>query len=362
MRCVVRKLRKTLHRNLVSVHPEETEQELVRLRELDKAEAAVFPDPDNWWKPPTHDDLKPAYWIDPEPTFQGMLSSDRIAAYHYAVGRMIRPFQEQCLKPASYELTLGPLYLINGEKKTLDGDERRKVRIPPNSIVYVSMREQLLLPHWLVGRFDLAIDYIYDGLLLGTGPQVDPGFQGVLGCPLHNISSREITLEFCQPFAKIDFVKTSFGIGAEPSLGDFATDHDLRASCMTGYGGFPLKTFRQQKTWRRPIFFTPGDVKEVKSSVSEIDDQVKKNARVVARTRTFSIAGALAVVGLVATLFAALVGAFVYTLTYTDGKVADQQKIGTQLSNKVKMVSNTNHALCVRIEQLSPRRSRPPGC
>jgi deoxycytidine triphosphate deaminase len=346
------------------VSPEQAE--IDRLHALDEAEAALTPDPDQWWRPPDHDGLKPAYWIDPEPGFQGMLSSDRILAYHYAVGRMIRPFREKQLKPASYELSLGPLYLMDGEMKTLDGETNKSVKIPPNSIVFVSMREQLLLPHWLVGRFDLAIEYIYQGLLLGTGPQVDPGFQGVLSCPLHNISSSPITLPFCEPFAKIDFVKTSFGFGEGVRIPDVRSDKDLRAaSPLVGYLGQPLKVLQDTKTWRPPIFFAPRDVTEVKSSVSELDVEVKKNAKLVKRTRNFSIAGAIGVVALVATLFAGAVGAFVYTLTYTDGRIGDQKRLGgsvTSLTSDVKQLKADNAALCDRIVQLSPRRPIPKGC
>jgi len=108
----------------------------------------------------------------------------------------------------------------------------------------------------------------------------------------------------------------------------------------------------------KPIYFPPADVRQVRSSVARIADTVKENERVVSRTRTFSIAGALAVVALVATLFAAVVGAFVYTLTYTDGRVGDVKQVDSQLQT----VLQTNRALCARIELLSPKLGRPSGC
>jgi hypothetical protein len=52
------------------------------------------PIPDSWDDPPTPKGLSRFYWEDPEPGIQGMLSADRIRAYNYLVGRMIRPFQE----------------------------------------------------------------------------------------------------------------------------------------------------------------------------------------------------------------------------------------------------------------------------
>jgi deoxycytidine triphosphate deaminase len=292
-----------------------------QLEELDAQQLKAPPDVDTWAEAPATDTLTKAYWKDPDRDWQGMLSSDRIRDYHYRVGRMIRPFDMQNLKPASYELTLGPKCLVEGNPVTL-GPEQRILTIAPNSIVYVSMREQILMPHWLVGRFDLIIDLIYEGLLLGTGPQVDPGFQGVLSCPLHNISSREIEIEFCKPLVKIDFVKTSFGRGAR--LPAVMSDAELRAGgdLEHGYHDQVLRLWSSSKNWRPPITFAK-NVREVKSSVRALDDRTKHALQLVRDNRRFSVGAAVATVALLATLFAGAVGGFVYTLSYTDGRVSD---------------------------------------
>lgn len=295
-----------------------------------------------------------------------MISSDRILAYHYKVGRMIRPLQLANLKPASYELTLGPLYVMNGRQGTLSED-KRKLIIKPNSIAFVSMREQLLLPHWLAGRFDLSINFIYQGLLLGTGPQVDPGFQGVLSCPLHNISNGSIELEFGKPFAKIDFVKTSFGFGDDVEFPEVTNDAELRASSpLNGYEGHDLKVLGADKTFRTPILFAPDkDPTSIKSSVQAIDDRVKANVRLVTRNRNFSVAGAVAILALLATMFAACVGAFVYTLSYTDGRVNDRgvpPSEFTELKRTVDNLTAQNESLCESLTGLSPRNASPPSC
>jgi deoxycytidine triphosphate deaminase len=335
------------------------------LRSRDTAEAAQTPTYPGWAERPDEDTLTEWYWRDPEPGFQGMISSDRILAYHYKVGRMIRPFQEKNLKPASYEMTLGPLYVMNGRRGILS-DTRRKLIIEPNSIAFVSMREQILLPHWLVGRFDLSINFIYQGLLLGTGPQVDPGFQGVLSCPLHNISSGEIELVFGEPFAKIDFVKTSFGY--DVALPNVRSDDELRAAGkhLIGYEGQPLKLFARDKTFRPPILFAPDkDADRVLSSVRDLSDRVVRNERIVRRNRNFSVAGAVAVLALLATVFAGAVGAFVYTLSYTDGRVTDNTLPSQQVSdlrNAVELLTKQNRSLCDRVTQISLGRGPPPDC
>jgi len=83
------------------------------LEERDRREAAEPPEDHSW--PPKIDNpgLTNSFWRDPDPQNTAVLTADRIREYHYEVGRMIRPFQEAHLNPASYDLTLGPRCLID---------------------------------------------------------------------------------------------------------------------------------------------------------------------------------------------------------------------------------------------------------
>jgi hypothetical protein len=47
------------------------------------------------------------------------------------------------------------------------------------------------------------------GILLGTGPQVEPGYRGSLSCPLYNLTDRPIKIDYKQDFATIDFERTT---------------------------------------------------------------------------------------------------------------------------------------------------------
>jgi deoxycytidine triphosphate deaminase len=239
-------------------------------------------DPLHYWEDPGGFEAKgltDAYWNDPWPELQGMLTSEHIRAYHDAVGRMIRPFDSPRLKTASYELTLGARYLVENKEGLLSPAEPR-LRLPPNSLAFVSMQQVLLLPHYLVGRFDLAIDFIYQGLLLGTGPQADPGFQGGLSCPLHNISNEEIVIELGEPFAKIDFAKTAprpdsvrtawQDVKTESELARWLEEQPANSSSRVFKGGRP--------EWRKPIFGYMGN-KRPTSSVKELQRNVDKLRR-----------------------------------------------------------------------------------
>lgn len=234
-------------------------------------------DPLHYWEDPgPAKGLTAAYWDDPWPELQGMLTSEHIRAYHDAVGRMIRPFDPERLKTASYELTLGARYLVENEEGLLTTAQPR-LRLPPNSLSFVSMQQVLCLPHYLVGRFDLAIDFIYQGLLLGTGPQVDPGFQGGLSCPLHNISNQEIILELGHPFAKIDFAKTVPRPAAvQAAWKGLKTEDDLRGWIEAEPSSSYSRLFKGGRPdWRKPIFDYLG-AKRPTSSVAKLQAQVNR--------------------------------------------------------------------------------------
>lgn len=236
-------------------------------------------DPDTLSPPRAHWPPNPLHWNDPDPDASGMLSADRIRYYAEQLG-MIYPFDEQNLKPASYELTLGPRYQIEGKDGVLTREKQWLV-IPKNSIAFVSMGERLMLPHYIAARFNLSIEFIYQGLLLGTGPQVDPGFKGVLSCPLHNISNNSIRIKLGGPFAKIDFIKTTpiaersrdllDGAHSEPALYDLAKNKQL-----LGYSGRFNKLFNQAKCWREPIFDFPPGTQGVSSSVAPLERRISR--------------------------------------------------------------------------------------
>lgn len=266
----------------------------------------------DYWRKPEVTGLTRSYWDDPRPDLQGMLTAEAIAMYNDAIGGMIRPFDHQLLKPASYELTLGPRCMVEGKEKLLTA-RRSHLVIPKNSIVFVSMEQVLCLPHYIVGRFDLAIDFIYRGLLLGTGPQVDPGFQGGLGCPLHNISNEDIVMKVGDPFAKIDFVKT---IPREPAIqkcwSELKTEGELEA-WLSENPQSNIRLFKGgQPEWREPIFgYTKGH--RPTSSVQQL-------TRAFSRVRRYSIVGGISIVLAVAALVIA-------SLLLTAGDSATQKEL-----------------------------------
>jgi hypothetical protein len=106
--------------------------------------------------------------------------------------------------------------------------------VPRNSLVYIKLKQKLRLPFYMIGRHNLKIRYVYKGLLLGTGPQVDPGFEGQLFIPLHNFTTSNVYVYISgihNSFVSIDFVRTtSFGNVEGPNI---FTVKDLRNSLKT---------------------------------------------------------------------------------------------------------------------------------
>lgn len=81
--------------------------------------------------------------------------------------------------------------------------------IPPNSIVFVVPKTYFRVPPFLALRFNLHIKLVHSGLLLGTGPLVDPGFAGNLMIPVHNLTSQPVKVRGDQGFIWVEITKLS---------------------------------------------------------------------------------------------------------------------------------------------------------
>jgi deoxycytidine triphosphate deaminase len=141
---------------------------------------------------------------------KGMLLSNEIESFCQNKLLIAEDFDVKNLRPAAYTLRIGPKYVDSkGRVGQLDEKKKTYFKMEPNSIVYVSTLEKLDLPHYIAARFNLRVKWVYRGILLGTGPQVEPGFRGSLSCPLYNLTDQPIKIEYKQDFATIDFERTT---------------------------------------------------------------------------------------------------------------------------------------------------------
>lgn len=140
----------------------------------------------------------------------GVLSSREIKRYVNAF-RLICPFDEdKKLKGASYYLSMGDEYALQGKKgKLQDESGKDELTIPPFQVAIIKTKEIINMPRFLIGRWNIRVTQAYKGLLWVGGPQVDPGWVGHLFCPIYNLSDEDVILKKGDLIATIDFVRTT---------------------------------------------------------------------------------------------------------------------------------------------------------
>src|SRR6266853_4086746 len=151
---------------------------------------------------------------DPYPEIPAaLLNSAHIKKYADKIG-LLDPFESDRRKSASYEIPFyGTVYIWDAKTKKKEASERatrgKTFTVEPNSIAYIYLATTFYLPDYIAVRFNLKITQVHRGLLLGTGPLVDPGFCGRLLVPLHNLTSNKYTLVCGNGFIWVEFTKLS---------------------------------------------------------------------------------------------------------------------------------------------------------
>lgn len=140
------------------------------------------------------------------PSGGGVLLGDQIHFWceHY---QLLTPYCVDNIKAASYELRVGAKYAVGGKRYTLQPGET--LTIPKFEVAVVQILETINLPPFLIGRWNIRTRWAYSGLIWVGGPQVDPGYRGLLMCPLWNLSNEEFRIDWGEQIAVIDFVATS---------------------------------------------------------------------------------------------------------------------------------------------------------
>lgn len=246
--------------------------------------------------------------IDPFPLIpRALLSSEHIQAYVRETG-MIYPFESRSgsLKSASYEVRAGGQFIYWGEdgKKIVQAIEQSGTfTLLRNSISYVQIEPDFLLPLYIAVRFNLRITHVHRGLLLGTGPLVDPGFHGKLLIPLHNLTSDEYTIRADEGLIWMEFTKTS----------PFAKDAGL-TDCPRD----EFKATEPQKNNQPPEYYFDRASKNrpIRSSIPVVVADAERLARSAVDSaqraevanRIFVGAGILAIAGAIVALYSLVTG------------------------------------------------------
>jgi deoxycytidine triphosphate deaminase len=245
---------------------------------------------------------------DPFPNIpRALLSSEHIKAYVREIG-MIHPFHDgkDSLKSASYEVGAGGRFIFwteDGKKIDEPIKTNGTFTLRANSISYVQIDCTFLLPEYIAVRFNLRITHVHRGLLLGTGPLVDPGFCGTLLVPLHNLTSDDYTIRGDEGLIWMEFTKTSLMV-QEVNLTSIVKDE---------FNAFPAA-----KSDKSPEYYFDRASKNqpIRSSIPVVVADAKKRADEAVRAaeqarlaiRILAGVGVLAVLSAVIGLFSLLNG------------------------------------------------------
>lgn len=147
----------------------------------------------------------------------GMLSSPQIKTYFDHNFLIVDPSINN-LKGATYDMRLGvsAYRFVNGNKEVYNLSEQddanksisKTLEFPPNSLTFITTLEEFKLPQDVIARYNLKSKFVHKGLLLGTGPIVDPEFEGHLFIPVHNFSASTVYVDFCTSIIVVEFTKT----------------------------------------------------------------------------------------------------------------------------------------------------------
>lgn len=155
-----------------------------------------------WRNEDPFDDIPPA-----------LLSAQHFILYIKTTA-LIHPFFEtkDRIKSASYEVQAGRNSIRwdqDGRKIISPITDETPLYLEKNSITFVQIESSIFLPEYMALRFNLRITEVHRGLLLGTGPLIDPQFEGDLLIPIHNLTDQDYTIPKKQGLIWVEFTKTS---------------------------------------------------------------------------------------------------------------------------------------------------------
>lgn len=184
-------------------------------------------------------------------------------------------------------------------------------------LTFVTTLERFNLPKDIIARFNLKSKWVHEGLLLGTGPIVDPELKANLLIPLHNFSSQDVSLNYGDQIISVEFTKT---LNPSDKL-------ELLSGERSAYIKNKSRIFDFDK-YRKRI-----GGKRVESSVSSKFDEYDKTIEGYRKWLTrFSWAGVI-------TMLATLIGLIV--LTYTTWDLISSAR--TQLDEASKIVNGNKN-------------------
>jgi deoxycytidine triphosphate deaminase len=240
---------------------------------------------------------------DPFPNVPAALLGSATFADYARVTGMVYPFkgfnrdkqefEKGLVKPASYEVRPGDSFFyfdVHGYRRCIDigpGAKERFIHLRANSITFCSTDERFRLPNYIAMRFNLRIKHVHRGILLGTGPLVDPGFDKKLLIPLHNLTDSDYFISLDEGLIWVEFTKTY--LQAQAKSGDPYIDVNLPDNTQKDFNKFFMEASGGQPI-RSSI---PTAIDRAEQKAERAEREVQRLAGVV---RNIEIVGIIAII------------------------------------------------------------------
>lgn len=255
---------------------------------------------------------------------EALLNSVDLLMYLLTVG-IVEPFDVNKLKGVTYQCTFsGEAHQfdskISGMKK-INLNDTEELILEQNSITYLKIEEKFHVPEYMVLRFNLSVSNAYKGVLLGTGPIVDPGFEGNLFIPLHNLTGNKYIIKKGAPLIRVEFTKLSRHVDWNnkrrnlfPHLKPITKNTPWNARFSKFFEDALLDPDEKKFYTDRGVISVRSSIPEAISSAEKNADEAQKSAESAANTadriwkkiRTWSIIGAVGTFIAVAALMASV--------------------------------------------------------
>lgn len=201
--------------------------------------------------------------VDPLPHIPPTLLNKRDIAKYVSATGMIWPFNPDSLKAASYQVRLGNEILYWDKDGNRQHREYLKENDPivlmRNSITFVGVEPKFFVPFYIALRFNLSITHVHRGLLLGTGPLIDPTFIGRIMIPIHNLTNNDYIVRPGDDLIAVEFTKIWFNSNDQ---------HDTNFEKMSLNVKRPDMSFKE--------YFSKALPDNINSVVSSLEQTVEK--------------------------------------------------------------------------------------
>jgi dCTP deaminase len=118
--------------------------------------------------------------------------------------KIIKPYDEKLVNPASYDVTLHDEIFIRGDEKV-----KLPFKFAAGEFIIASTIEFFELPLDIAGDLKLKSSIGRKGINHALSGWIDPGFKGMITLELQNISGAFVTLEPGMKIAQLVFMQLS---------------------------------------------------------------------------------------------------------------------------------------------------------